>query len=343
MGEPLKVLIIEDLPDDAELVELELQKAGLDPECTRVETAAALEKALADGAWDIIISDYNLPGFDGLAALEIVKKTGLDIPFIIVSGTVGEDIAVEAVVAGAQDYVMKDNLMRVPVAVRREIQNHRHREEKRQAEKQIRESLEEKEVMLKEIHHRVKNNLAVISALLTLQSDYVKDDESKELFMESVGRIKTMALIHEKLYQSEMFAWVEMGDYLRQLVKTIQETYEAESDRIAVHIECDNAVLDITKAIPCGLIVNELLTNAYKHAFRDRESGNIHLKLKKDKDSGECQLQVLDDGVGLPEEVISGKSNNLGYNIIRGLARQISAELHMTGHDGAHVLLTFKY
>ncbi len=342
MRERLKILIIEDLPDDAELVYLELQKAGLESECTRVETAAALEKALESQDWDIIISDYNLPGFDGLAALEILKNTGRDIPFIIVSGTVGEETAVEAVLAGAQDYVMKDNLRRVPVAVRREIQSHKLREEKREAEQQIRDSLEEKEVMLKEIHHRVKNNLAVISALLTLQSDYVKDEEAKELFMESVGRIKTMALIHEKLYQSEMFARVEMGDYIHQLVKTIQETYDATAKRITVHLDCDNAVLDITKAIPCGLIVNELLTNAYKHAFREKESGNIHLKLKKDSESDECQLQVVDDGVGLPEEVISGKSNNLGYNIIRGLARQISADLHLTGHDGAHVLLKFK-
>ncbi len=342
MSKPLKVLIIEDLPDDAKLVELELKRAGLESQCTRVETASGLEKALGNQEWDIIISDYNLPGFDGLEALEIVKKTGKDIPFIIVSGTVGEEIAVEAVLAGAQDYVMKDNLTRVPVAVRREIENQKVREEKRKADQQIRDSLEEKEVMLKEIHHRVKNNLAVISALLTLQSDYVKDEEAKKMFLESVGRIKTMALIHEKLYQSEMFARVEMEDYISQLVKTIQETYEQESGKIAVHLDCDNAVLDITKAIPCGLIVNELLTNAYKHAFRGRESGNIHLKLKKDNETEECQLQVMDDGAGLPEEVLAGKSTSLGFNIIRGLARQLSAELHMTGHDGTHVLLKFK-
>ncbi len=342
MGETLKVLIIEDEPVDAELIEVELQKAGLEAQCTRVESAAALEEALESDTWDIIISDYNLPGFDGLSALEIVKNTGMDIPFIIVSGTVGEEIAVEAVVAGAQDYVMKDNLRRVPVAVKREIQNKKLREGKLQADRQIRESLEEKEVLLKEIHHRVKNNLAIISALLTLQSDYVKDEEAREPFMESIGRIKTMALVHERLYQSDTFAWVEMGDYVRQLVETIKETFEADSSGISMHVDCDNTVLDITTAIPCGLIINELITNAYKHAFRGRESGNIHLKLKKDRELDEYQLEVMDDGVGLPDEVISGKSNNLGFNIVRGLSRQISANLHMTGRDGAHLLLTFK-
>ncbi len=342
MRKSLKVLIIEDFPDDAALVELELQRAGIEPECTRVDTADGLMNALESQQWDIIISDYNLPDFDGLEALEILKKTGKDIPFIIISGTVGEEIAVEAVLAGAQDYVMKDNLTRVPVAVRREIQNQKVREEKKKADQQIRDSLEEKDVMLKEIHHRVKNNLAVISALLTLQSDYVKDEEAKKLFLESVGRIKSMALIHEKLYQSEMFAWVEMADYIHQLVKTIWETYAQGSANIAVHLDCDNAVLDITRAIPCGLIVNELLTNAYKHAFRDRDSGNIYLKLKKDDETGECRLQVMDDGAGLPNEVIEGESTSLGFTIIRGLARQLEAELHMTSQNGALVRLEFK-
>ncbi|MFO8030402.1 MAG: histidine kinase dimerization/phosphoacceptor domain -containing protein [Cyclonatronaceae bacterium] len=342
MGKPLKVLIIEDLPDDAELVALELQRAGYETDMTRVETAEALKKALEDISWDVIISDYNLPGFDGLAALEIVSESSLDIPFIVISGTVGEEIAVEAVLAGAHDYVMKDNLKRIPVAVDREIRNSKLRKEKRIADQKIRDSLEEKEVMLKEIHHRVKNNLAVISALLTLQSDHVQDETAKELFMESVGRIKSMALIHEKLYQSEMFARVEMGDYMRQLVKTIQETYESQPRDITVHVECDNAVLDITRAIPCGLIINELLSNVYKHAFRDSETGNVYLRLKKDEETNECELQVMDDGVGLPKEVIDGKSSSLGYNIIRGLARQLSADLHMTGSHGTHVLLRFK-
>lgn len=342
MGKPLKVLIIEDLPDDAELVALELQRAGYETDMTRVETADALKKALNDHSWDIIISDYNLPGFDGLAALEIVRESGFEIPFIVISGTVGEEIAVEAVLAGAHDYVMKDNLKRIPVAVDREIRNSKLRKEKRIADQKIRDSLEEKEVMLKEIHHRVKNNLAVISALLTLQSDYVQDEAAKELFMESVARIKTMALIHEKLYQTEMFARVEMGDYMRQLVKTIQETYESQPRNITVHVECDNAVLDITQAIPCGLIINELLSNVYKHAFKDRNAGNVYLILNKDEESGECELQVMDDGVGLPKEVIDGKSSSLGYNIIRGLARQLSADLRMTGSEGTHVLLRFK-
>lgn len=342
MEKSLNVLLIEDLPDDAALMELELRKAGFETACKRVETEKALRDALDNHHWDIIISDYNLPGFDGLSALEIVKESGCDIPFIIVSGTVGEETAVEAVLAGAHDYVMKDNLRRIPVAVRREIGSWKLREEKRNADQKIRESLEEKEVMLKEIHHRVKNNLAVISALLTLQSDYVKDIEAKELFYESVGRIKTMALIHEKLYQTEMFASIEMGEYIHQLVASIQETYLEKNNQIRFDLECDKTTLDITRAIPCGLIINELLTNACKHAFKGKKTGVVTLKLKKSSNSDECLLEVSDNGTGIPDVALTKGNGSLGITIIRGLAGQLNANLNISGGDGTRAVLAFK-
>lgn len=342
MGKCLKVLLIEDLPDDAALVELELQKAGFDTDCKRVETADDLRSALDIHRWDVIISDYDLPGFDGLAALQIVQESGRDTPFIIVSGTVGEETAVEAVLAGAHDYVMKDNLRRIPVAVRREIGSWSLREEKRKADQRIRESLEEKEVMLKEIHHRVKNNMAVISALLTLQADYVKDSDAKVLFFESVGRIKTMALIHEKLYQTEMFASLEMGEYIRQLVDSIKEMYLGDNSQIRFDITCDRVTLDITRAIPCSLIINELVTNVCKHAFKGRESGIVTLKLKKNSDADECLLEVSDNGTGIPDKALVEGNGSLGITIIRGLASQLQADLDISGGDGTRVVLAFR-
>ncbi len=342
MPQSLQVLFVEDNLDDVALIEMELQKSGIEPESHRVETGEALKKALDEHSWDIIISDYNLPGFDGLTALEKVREREEDIPFILVSGTVGEEFAVEAVLAGAQDYVMKDNLKRVPVAVRRELESKNLRAEKRRADEQVLESLKEKEVMLKEIHHRVKNNLAVISALLTLQSDFVEDEKSRRLFLESVGRIKSMALIHEKLYQSEMMASVDMDEYLRELVSSIRNTCDTDSSDIDVHISSDNFNMDITKAIPCGLIVNELLSNAYKHAFKSREKGNIHLSMKRSPETGKCSLNIRDDGVGVPEEVLSGSHNSLGYTIIKGLVRQIGGDIKVVRKNGTDVTLTFE-
>ncbi|MDG5767491.1 histidine kinase dimerization/phosphoacceptor domain -containing protein [Balneolales bacterium ANBcel1] len=340
--QPIKVLLVEDNEDDAALIRLELEKAGYDVHMVRVETSDSLIEALDREQWDVLISDYNLPGFDGMTALELVRSRDNDIPFILVSGTVGEEFAVEAVIAGANDYVMKDNLKRVPVAVRREVRNKRLRDQKREADDKVRESLREKDVMLKEIHHRVKNNLAVISALLTMQSDYVEDERSQELFMDSVGRIKSMALIHEKLYQSELLAKIEMKDYLRELADTIERTYQSGNADIRLELSTDDTTMDITKAIPCGLIVNELLSNAFKHAFTGREKGRIQLKLKKKAGRDHCcELQVSDDGIGVPQEAITGNGSSLGYTIIQGLANQISADLKVENHGGTTVTLCF--
>lgn len=340
-NQPIEILLVEDNPEDAALIELELEKAGYLPEISRVETARALQNCLMEKSWDILISDYNLPGFDGLSALKIVQKAGLDIPFILVSGTVGEEFAVEAVLAGASDYVMKDNLKRLSVAVRREIHNGKLREQNRQAEIKIHESLKEKEVMLKEIHHRVKNNLAVISALLTLQSDYVEDGRSRQLFRDSVGRIKSMALIHEKLYQSDMLASVAMDEYLRELVQSIKQSYQTDNCDIAVHVTVDDIRMDITRAIPCGLIVNELLANSYKHAFNNRKAGNIYLTVQKMKNKY-CFLEVRDDGTGIPEDVVSGERSSLGFTIVQGLAGQLSADMDMHQDKGTRISLEFK-
>ena len=134
MSKPLKVLIVEDSEDDATLITRELNKGGFDSDVTRIQTAEGMKKALEDKKWDIILSDYRMPGFSGLQALEILKKTGLDIPFILISGTVGEQLVVEAMKAGACDYVMKDKLDRLDVAMERELREAEIRHEKKQAE-----------------------------------------------------------------------------------------------------------------------------------------------------------------------------------------------------------------
>lgn len=337
----VEVLMLEDNEDDASLIQMELEKAGYFINHKRVQTEEEFKRNLSNYPWDVVISDYNMPGFNGIEALNIVRKMDPDMPFILVSGTVGEEFAVESVIAGAHDYVMKDNLKRIPVAVQREIRNKKLRDEKRLSDQKIRESLKEKDVMLKEIHHRVKNNLAVISALLTMQSDYVEDEQSRKMFQDSVSRIKSMALIHEKLYQSEMLAQIEIGAYLEELVKNIKETYSKDDTEIDVCVTTENLTMDITRAIPCGLIVNELLANAFKHAFPGKTKGRIHLNLEKCKDPEKYCLEISDDGVGVGDQYIKGEKSSLGYTIIRGLARQISADLHVDNREGTTVSLVF--
>ncbi|MFU8860098.1 MAG: PAS domain S-box protein [Cyclonatronaceae bacterium] len=212
--------------------------------------------------------------------------------------------------------------------------------ERRRAANQIRESLREKEVLLTEIHHRVKNNMAVISSLLSMQSDYVKDENYKNLFRESENRIRSMAMIHEKLYQNETFSSIEFGAYTRELAESLTDSLCTDKSGIRVTVEAEEVFLDIITAVPCGLILNEILTNSFKHAFSGRRSGEIVVSLTTSGD--EIKLAVTDNGKGLPsEEEIAAKSS-LGMTLIAGLSAQLGAYLKIESKKGTTFTLTFR-
>ncbi|AUB39254.1 CheY chemotaxis protein or a CheY-like REC [Nostoc flagelliforme CCNUN1] len=270
MGIPLRVLLVEDSEDDAFLILRELQRGGYQVTFERIDTPTAMKTAIAGQIWDIVICDYSMPTFSAPAALKQVKESGLDLPFIIVSGTIGEDTAVAAMKAGAHDYIIKGNLARLIPAVARELREAQVRRERKQAEEQIKASLQEKEVLLKEIHHRVKNNLQIISSLLNLQAEYIKDNQALEVFKDSQNRIESMALIHEKLYQSQDLAKINFADYIQDLVTNLFYSYNVNSSAISLKMNVEEVFLAIDAAIPCGLIINELISNSLKYAFPQR-------------------------------------------------------------------------
>lgn len=212
--------------------------------------------------------------------------------------------------------------------------------EHKKAEEQIKASLKEKEVLLQEIHHRVKNNLQVISSLLSLQSTYTKDDKYTEMFKESQNRIKTMALIHEKLYQSENLASIDFTEYIRALAHSLFLSYEASTDRVALKTEVDTISLGIDTAIPCGLIINELVSNSLKHAFPDRK-GEIIIKLRSI--DGTIQLTVADNGVGIPDTVDFRNTESLGLRLVTLLAEgQLHGEVKLSRNGGTEFCITFQ-
>jgi PAS domain S-box-containing protein len=212
--------------------------------------------------------------------------------------------------------------------------------ERRMAANQIHESLREKEVLLTEIHHRVKNNMAIISSLLSMQSDYVKDENYKALFRESENRIRSMAMIHEKLYQNETFSSIEFGAYTRELAESLAESLSMDNSGIRVSVEADEVFLDIITAVPCGLILNEVLTNAFKHAFEGRKTGVIRVTLATTGDL--ITLSVSDNGIGLPsKEEIAAKSS-LGMTLISGLSAQLGADLVIESKKGTIFTLKFR-
>ena len=203
----------------------------------------------------------------------------------------------------------------------------------------VRASLREKEVLLKEIHHRVKNNLQVISSLLSLQARYLSDPKAREIFNESQNRVQSIALVHEQLYQSPDLSHVNFSDYTASLLDNLFHNYSAVDRGISKVIDVGGARLTIDVAIPCGLIVNELVTNAIKHAFPDGRTGTIRVVLREDPD--ELTLVVTDDGTGMPEGLDARNTGSLGLDLVFTFAEQLDATVEIGREHGTSFQFRF--
>ncbi len=214
--------------------------------------------------------------------------------------------------------------------------------ERKRAEEELRTSLKEKEVLLKEIHHRVKNNLQVISSLLLLQSKQIKGKKNIELFKESQNRVKSMALIHEKLYQSQDLASIDFREYLNTLIVGLFRSYQARSGHIDLKLDVDDISLGVDTAIPCGLIINELVSNSLKHAFPNGHEGEVRVALhpinKKD-----VELVISDNGVGIPKDLDFRQTNSLGLHLVTILAEdQLDGEIKLSRDKGTEFRLKLR-
>ncbi len=581
MKKQLKALLIEDSKDDALLIIDSLKQGDREIKFERVETAKEMESALEQNSWDIIFSDYCLPRFSGIDALQLLKKKKVKIPFMVVSGKIGEEKAVEIIKAGADDYVMKDKLTRLLPATEKLLQefelrkqfseeNYRvlvenaneaivvaqngmmkyinpktvdiagfsqeelllkpfidliHPEDKqlvlerynqrlkgkklphvyplriidkngktkwlevnavlidwqeepatlnfftditerkyteealkeseerfrklvdtahvciaihqkgkivfankqtyeslgyekeaellgkpalevmhpdsrqvaanriakmmktghlvppveekmlrkdgsvmfglvssipitykgntafqvtavditeqKKTQEKLKTSLNEKEVLLKEIHHRVKNSLQVISSLLYLQSKHLKDKEIINIFIESQNRIRSMALVHEKLYRSKNLAQINFSAYIKDLANSLFHSYSINVNRIKLVTEIQKMIMDIETAIPCGLILNELISNALKYAFPKDLAGEIRIMLKL-KQNRMVEFSVRDTGVGLPDDFNITESSPLGMRLVETLVDQINGKMEIKKNNGTTFNIWFE-
>jgi PAS domain S-box-containing protein len=211
--------------------------------------------------------------------------------------------------------------------------------ERTRAEQQLRVSLEEKEALLKEIHHRVKNNLQIISSLLSLQAGTLNDQETVEIFQESQHRVRSMGLIHEKLYQSRDLAKIDFAGYAESLSSYLFHAYGVNPDLITLRINVKDVFLSIGTAIPCGLIINELVSNALKYAFPASRAGEIYIAMYSTGDK--FTLLVGDDGVGLPQEWDLENTGTLGLQLVYTLARQLQGTIKLDRNGGTKIVITF--
>jgi two-component sensor histidine kinase len=214
-------------------------------------------------------------------------------------------------------------------------------EERKRAEQQIKASLLEKEVLLKEIHHRVKNNMQVISSLLNLQSNLLPNERAQKMFQESQDRIKSMALIHEKLYHTENLTNIDFNDYIWTLTKALYASYGTVSGKIRFTIAVEAVHLDIDTAIPCGLIINELISNSLKYAFPGG-TGTITITMTERSD-GVYTLLISDDGIGVPADLAIETCETLGLQLVKGLVEeQLEGTLERCNTHGTTWTITFR-
>jgi two-component sensor histidine kinase len=212
--------------------------------------------------------------------------------------------------------------------------------ERKRAEEQVKASLAEKEVLLKEIHHRVKNNLQVISSLLKLQSQHLDDKQAEEIFKECQNRVKSMALVHEKLYQSRDLAKIDFAEYVHNLVAHVFRSYPTSLGNVGLKVNVDTISFSIDLAIPLGLLINELVSNCLKHAFPDERKGEIRVDLHLDGRDGYV-LTVSDNGVGFPEGVDFQKTETLGLQLVNTLAGQLGGAVEVLRNGGTEFRITF--
>jgi two-component sensor histidine kinase len=351
---PLRVLLVDDNQDDRRLAIRELQRGFPGLAVHEITSRREFEEHLEGGHFDITITDFQLGWGTGLEVLREIKQRFGDCPVIMFSATASQEDAIEAMKSGLDDYVVKSpkHYARLPAAVRRARENVKLAADKRHAEQELQRAYEhqkrlteERELLLREVYHRVKNNMQIVSSLLDLQSGQIDDPKARDLLRISMMRVRSMALIHEKLYQSKDLTGIVFADYVRDLANDLFASYGVPPGRIAfdvtVGIGGDTVTLDT--AVPCGLIINELVSNAIKYGFPDGREGAIRVSLISNYNET-YTLTVADTGVGLPPDLDILRVKSLGLHLVRSLAQQqLRGTLACKRSDGTEFEITFPH
>jgi two-component sensor histidine kinase/DNA-binding NarL/FixJ family response regulator len=375
----MKFLLIDDNPTDRELLVQRLRREFPGAEFIEVFRRQALDEAIAQGDFDVVLTDYQLHWTDGLWVVTTLRERLPYVPIIMFTDSGGEEIAVEGMKAGLSDYVLKRDPFRLPFAVKESIEKswlrkaheqdaaalnqakqeleaivaERTRElqqlnealradlaERQRVEEALKAALQEKELLLKEMHHRIKNNLQVISSLLNLQAGSSEDIRVQKILQDSQDRISSIALIHDTLQRSRDLARVDLADYLQTLVAELCRSYGAETQRLTIQTQLEQVWVSTDTAIPCGLVLNELLSNAFKYAFPHDQEGNIHIALHADPGQ-EAILTIRDTGVGLPEGLDFRATDSLGLQLVSLLTEQLGGTIALERSGGTAFTVTF--
>ena len=337
----LSILVVDDEPTTRLLLRAAMQKEGF----RVIEASNGIEclDLFRQERPDIVLLDAVMPAMDGFSCcaalqdlsdkLPPISEERASTPILMITSLDDSSSVERALTVGASDYITK------PVhwaLLRHRVRGIRDSIKRQQTEAQIKKSLREKEALLKEVHHRVKNNLQIISSMLNLQSNTIKDESISGLFRESQSRVRLMAMVHEKLYRSEDFGTIELADYLRDLSHHLLRSYGISQSDIRLNIHIDSILLGIGSAVSCALIVNELITNSLKYAFPKSASGQIRkgeISITATlTDSNHFSLRYQDSGIGLPADLDIENATTLGLQLVGSLTEQLGGVLTIASY-----------
>lgn len=336
-----KILVVEDEELVAQDIKVILEDLGYQVPAMVASGEEAVKKVKKINP-DSVLIDIMLEGkMDGIEAAEKIKEL-YDIPIVYITAYGNEEVVQRAKKTEPHGYILKP-FQEKELQISLEMALYKHEAEKTRKQlleqkiinENLNKALEEKEVLLKEIDHRVKNNMQIIISLLSLQSRYFEEVEVVEFFKDSINRVKSMAMIHEKVFQSENLSSIDFGKYIPTLVSGILSSYGADSK---VKINIEDIHLNIDTAIPCGLIINELVTNSLKHAFTG-DDGEILVEMDSDADDW-FTLIVSDNGKGIPEDINMNKA--LGLRLVDTLIKQLDADMEIQRKGGTRFEIKFR-
>lgn len=337
------ILAVDDNPANLDIVTRFLGELGCRVLVSR-DGERAIERALRTTP-ELILLDVKMPGLDGFEVCDRIKRHEelRDIPVVFVTALTDEASKVRAFEMGGVDYITK------PIGrgeligrVSAHLENARYRRgleaEVQRHTEELRRELREKELLVREVHHRVKNNLSVVSSLLRLQLAGVEEGgDPVGALAASAERIHAMASVHQQIYETGRFSDLDLADYVESLVPELQASYDPRQ-RIRVSVDTESVIVDVGVAVPCGIIINELVTNALKHAFPDGAAGLVTVQVRCEE-SGWFRLGVADDGIGFDLDSYDERSATLGITLVRTLASQLRGELTADGTGGTSIEL----
>ncbi len=297
---------------------------------------------------DMVITDISMPIMDGLEMIKCIKEIDFDIKVVVMSAYSIKEYFLEAIDLGVNGYLIKPvdtkKLYSLIDELASNILMKKEFEEKelkrRQAEENLKRSVVEKDILLKEVHHRVKNNMQIISSILKMQERLIDDPTLIEVLQESQNRIRSMALVHEDLYRNENLANIKFINYAKSLAANLARSYSEQQGLIKFVYEIEDVLLPLDTGIPCGLILNELISNSFKYAFKDSEEGIITIKLAT-IENGKFQLEVSDNGIGIDKSFDVENAKSLGLKIVNKLTQQIDGTIECDLSAGTKFIIKF--